>query len=52
MRIVTAGLDRLNISLEGVNKEQYAEHAKVDFDFAELVEQIRWLYPRRGDCAK
>jgi len=50
MRIVMAGLDRLNISLEGVNKEQYAEHAKVDFDFAELVEQIRWLYPRRGDC--
>jgi radical SAM protein with 4Fe4S-binding SPASM domain len=50
MRIVTAGLDRLNISLEGVSKEQYAEHAKVDFDFAELVEQIQWLYPRRGDC--
>jgi radical SAM protein with 4Fe4S-binding SPASM domain len=50
MSIVEAGLDRLNISLEGVSKEQYAEHAKVDFDFAKLVEQIRWLFPRRGNC--
>ncbi len=48
--IVDAGLDRLNISLEGVSKEQYAEHAKVDFDFGKLVDQIRWLYPRRGNC--
>jgi molybdenum cofactor biosynthesis enzyme MoaA len=38
MSIADAGLDRLNISLEGVSKEQYAEHAKVDFDFAKLVD--------------
>jgi radical SAM protein with 4Fe4S-binding SPASM domain len=50
MSMVEAGLDRLNISLEGMSKEQYAEHAKVDFDFGKLVEQIRWLYPRRGNC--
>lgn len=48
--LVEAGLDRLNISLEGVNTEQYAKHAKVDFDFPKLVEQIRWFYPRRGNC--
>lgn len=50
MSLVDAGLDRLNISLEGVSIEQYAEHAKVDFDFPKLVEQIRWFYPRRGNC--
>ena len=50
MRMVEAGLDRVNISLEGISKEQYAEHAKVDFDFAKLIDQIRWLYPRRGNC--
>lgn len=48
--LVDAGLDRMNISLEGVSKEQYAEHAKIDFDFAKLVDQIRWFYPRRGNC--
>lgn len=49
-QLVDAGLDRMNISLEGISKEQYAEHAKVDFDFAKLVDQIRWLYPHRGNC--
>jgi len=50
MSLVEAGLDRLNISLEGVSTEQYAEHAKVNFDFPKLVEQIQWFYPRRGTC--
>lgn len=49
-RLVEAGLDRLNISLEGINREQYREHAKVDIDFDHLVEMIRWLYPNRGNC--
>ena len=49
-RLIEAGLDRLNVSLEGVSQEQYAKHAKVDIDFARLVENIRWLYAHRGDC--
>jgi len=49
-RLLSAGLDRINISLEGVTREQYAEHAKVDIDFERLVENIRWLYAHRGDC--
>lgn len=49
-RLVAAGLDRINVSLEGVNREQYAEHAKVDFDFDRLVANVRWLYENRGDC--
>jgi len=48
--LIEAGLDRLNISLEGVSREQYAEHAKVDMDFDRLVENIRWLYAHRGGC--
>src|SRR5688572_20192600 len=43
-RLVAAGLDRINISLEGMTREQYLEHAKVDIDFDGLVESIRWLY--------
>jgi radical SAM protein with 4Fe4S-binding SPASM domain len=49
-RLIDAGLDRINISLEGVNREQYLQHAKVDIDFDELVENIRWLYANRGEC--
>lgn len=49
-RLVASGLDRLNISLEGVNREQYREHAKVDIDFDQLVDTIRWLYANRGGC--
>jgi radical SAM protein with 4Fe4S-binding SPASM domain len=48
--LVDAGLDRLNLSLEGVNKEQYLEHAKVEVDFGRYVEMIRWFYDRRGGC--
>lgn len=48
--LVEAGLDRLNISLEGMNAEQYRKTALVDFDFGQLVEHVRWLYPNRGNC--
>lgn len=47
-QLVESGLDRLNISLEGINREQYIEHAKSDIDFDRLAENIRWLYPHRG----
>ncbi len=49
-RLVEAGLDRLNISLEGINSEQYKQNAKVDIDFDQLVANIRWLFSNRGDC--
>lgn len=48
--LVDAGLDRLNISLEGMNAEQYRKTALVDFDFDNLVNQVRSFYPNRGDC--
>lgn len=49
-QLVEAGLDRLNISLEGVNREQYLEHAKVDIDFDKLVDNVMWLYDNKGNC--
>jgi radical SAM protein with 4Fe4S-binding SPASM domain len=49
-RLIEAGLDRMNVSLEGISREQYAEHAKVDIDFERLVDNIRWLHAHRGDC--
>lgn len=48
--VVAAGLDRINISLEGMSAEQYKQTALVDFDFDRLVAMVRWLYAHRGNC--
>lgn len=48
--LVESGLDRLNISLEGVNAEQYKQHAKVDIDFETFVEKVKWFYSNKGNC--
>ncbi|OQW92806.1 MAG: radical SAM protein [Thiotrichaceae bacterium IS1] len=50
VKLLGAGLDRINISLEGINREQYLEHAKVDIDFSELVENIQWLHSNKQSC--
>ncbi|WP_299979425.1 radical SAM/SPASM domain-containing protein [Desulfobacula sp.] len=49
-RLLEAGLDRLNISLEGMNREQYRQYAKVDFDFDKFVKNVKWLYSNKGNC--
>lgn len=49
-QLVEAGLDRLNISLEGVSREQYRQHAKVNVDFERMVDTIRGFYAERGGC--
>jgi len=48
--LISSGLDRLNISVEGVNRKQYLEHARVDFDFETFVENVKWLYAHKQDC--
>lgn len=48
--IINAGLDRINISIEGVNNIQYKEFSGYDLDFEELVENIRFFYEHRRQC--
>lgn len=48
--IIDAGLDRINISLEGMDALQYRQHAKVEVDFEAIAASIRWLYEHRGHC--
>jgi len=50
VELVEAGLNRLNISVEGVSREQYLERAKVDMDFEQFVEKIKWFFAHKGDC--
>ncbi len=49
-QLIEAGLDRLNISVEGMNREQYLKHAEVDIDFDKFVESVKWLYANKGNC--
>lgn len=48
--ILDAGIDRINISVDGMSAEQYWEFTKTRVDFDRFVENIRQLYERKGDC--
>ena len=45
-----AGLDRINISIEGVNAAQYAEFSHYKLDYDALVRNIGYFYEHRGGC--
>jgi radical SAM protein with 4Fe4S-binding SPASM domain len=45
--LVDAGLQRINISVEGLNSDAYRKVAGVTMDFPSFVENVRDLYERR-----
>lgn len=48
--VIEAGLDKINISVDGMNREQYRQFTGFDFDFDYFVDTIKWLYANKGDC--
>jgi MoaA/NifB/PqqE/SkfB family radical SAM enzyme len=48
--LADAGLDRINISIEGVNNEQYKSFSDVRLEFDRIVENVRSFYEVRGGC--
>lgn len=50
LEIIEAGLDRVNISIEGVNEAQYRDFSRFKVDFPRLVENIRFFYDHRKKC--
>jgi len=50
LEIIEAGLDRINISIEGVNKNQYLKFSNYKINFEKLVENIRHFYENRKNC--
>lgn len=48
--IIEAGLDRLNISIYGVNSEQYRSFCHKQIAFETLVENLTFFYQNRGQC--
>lgn len=50
LALIEAGLDRINISIEGINAEQYLDFSGFRMDFDQLVDNIRYFYDHRGTC--
>lgn len=50
LQIIDAGIDRINISVDGLSSTQFLEFAQAKVDFDVFVENIRFLYENRGDC--
>ncbi len=50
MDIIEAGLDRINISVEGINAEQYADFSRYQLDYERFVENIAFFYEHKKQC--
>jgi MoaA/NifB/PqqE/SkfB family radical SAM enzyme len=50
LALIEAGLDRINISIEGVNAEQYLDFSNYQIDFDKLVDNIRYFYEHKKNC--
>lgn len=50
LEIIEAGLDRINISVEGVNYRQYKEFANYKINFERFVQNIQHFYENRKQC--
>lgn len=48
--LISAGLDRINISIEGINAQQYWEFSKCKIDFDKLIDNIHHLYDNKKQC--
>lgn len=48
--ILDAGIDRINISVDGLSDEQFLEFTRTKVDFKKFVENIQALYEMKGSC--
>ena len=48
--IADAGLDRINISIYGVNNEQYKDFSGVKLEFQRVLNNVKDFYEVRGNC--
>jgi MoaA/NifB/PqqE/SkfB family radical SAM enzyme len=50
LEIIKAGLDRINISIEGISSKQYKEFSNYKIKFDKFVENIQHFYENRNQC--
>ena len=49
LKIIEARLDRINISIEGVNEQQYLDFSNYKINFDKFVSNIRHFYENKND---
>ena len=49
-RIIEAGIDQINISVNGTRTEQFVDLVRTKVNFERYVENIKYLYSIRGHC--
>ena len=50
MKIIESGLDRINISIEGVDEYQYYQVSNTKINFEKLVDNITYFYNNKNKC--
>ena len=48
--MLQAGIDKINISVDGMTEETYARFTGFKFDFKKFVENVKWVYANKGNC--
>ncbi len=49
-KIINAGIDQINISVNGVNSEQVLKFTRTKIDFEKYIKNIENLYKNKGNC--
>jgi len=48
--ILEAGIDKINISVDGMTEETYLRFTGFKFDFKKFVDNVKWIYANKGAC--
>ena len=48
--VLEAGIDKINISVDGMTEETYVQFTGFKFDFKKFVDNVKWLYANKGNC--
>ena len=50
LKIIEAGLDRINISVYGMNEAQFIDFSRAKVNFDSFVANVRHFYEHKGRC--
>ena len=48
--VLEAGIDKINISVDGMTEETYLRFTGFKFDFKKFVDNVKWIYANKGNC--
>jgi len=49
-KVIEAGIDLINISIDGLDAQQLYKFTKAKLDYSEFVNNIKYLYEIKGNC--